>query len=379
MLRKYTTLPHHHPSPLLTNKLFRNREFTTGDIVIKTPKRRRSWIPVSQGAGALITEELSTQFSPQLRFDAANYSSLDHTYPEATPRDDTNRSRDSSAVLRTPQTPQERISVPQRSQTQESNRSYASLRVDPLDNRNTTRSRSKSKSKSKSKQGQKSHGKKSSSTTVKSNNRDKLVKVSKNPLKQLDQSELNVPDIQDADIPENIKILRLPTSSARLTSIDVMIHYLTSLTPESTNSKHQHFEQFNDLNEEYLGKVLDLNLTNNKLVSDLKEVKIMKADLRAQLFEIKDEINKNMQRVEKVRKKYAAMRVKVHQKRKIKQQLQSLKSDQGKSQDKSDFSKIIEDLNVLNNTLDPNWGLMDKLKAVNEKLYNLDQRLGNHS
>lgn len=105
----------------------------------------------------------------------------------------------------------------------------------------------------------------------------------------------------------------------------------------------------------------------------------MKADLRAQLFEIKDEINKNMQRVEKVRKKYAAMRVKVHQKRKIKQQLQSLKSDQGKSQDKSDFSKIIEDLNVLNNTLDPNWGLMDKLKAVNEKLYNLDQRLGNHS
>lgn len=165
-----------------------------------------------------------------------------------------------------------------------------------------------------------------------------------------------------------VRISRLPTSSARLTSIDIV---LQTLMDALTNEEGKHFQTFQKLNKNHLNKLLDLNLTNNYYLYKLRDLKNEKANLRNDLFSKNREINENLMKLETLRNQYNQVREKIRKKREIHEKLESLpKSITSISTNESIVTKI----NKLNNIVDPNWGILDKLKEINSKFLELDQQ-----
>ncbi|CCH45121.1 Telomere length regulator protein [Wickerhamomyces ciferrii] len=387
----------------LTKQIFQNAlkkyndrlptDLTTGnDIVIKTPKTRRSsshstqkshkasraavtpkWVPVSQDSGALITEELSLANSP------------------ITPRESIQKTK--KIKQRKPVTPKQNIIEeyePRISQNVSKN-----LNV-------KTKSQSKPKPKLKKvvdKQDSKLKPKPKPKTKTKPIKKEPILKPQKSKTKVFDRAsnyneeiededededfyenyenrfQANLPndESQDEDLDDTyslgskeIKISRLPTSTARLTSLDLV---LQSLNESLENETESHFKNFQNLNKSYFNKTLDLNLTNNNHINKLKDIKFEKQQLRKDLFDTRQEINENLRNLEKIRLKYNQTKQKIKTKKKINDSLNNLPNKDSLNTNDS----ILIKLNNLNNIIDPNYGLLEKLKQLNSKFYEVEE------
>lgn len=316
----------------LTNAYFiiSSRQLATNDIVIKTPKRSRKsrpntpkWIPVSQDSGALITDELSQLHSPISR----------NTRPPRTPKDKINEEYEP------------RVKKPK----------AKPKKVKPRKVEVKPKTKTKTKPKSKRKK-------------VEPQPDNDLVNDLDDDQDQDFDNAQEESDIELDDLYVNgtmeVKISRLPTSSIRLTSIDII---LQSLNDALTHEDGKHFQIFQKLNKLHLNKILDLNLTNNHYLYKLKDLKSTKLDLRNELFDKRQEINENLVKLENLRNQYN----KVHQLIKTKKQIIGKLNNLSKSSSDNNDS-ILMKLNKLNNIVDPNWGILDKLKEINSKFHELD-------
>lgn len=342
---------------------------TTGnnDIVIKTPKRRGSssksrsrlgtpkWVPVSQDTGALITEELSLAHSPITRLD----QSTSPRVRKPTKKKTTSSKSKTTRKQTTPKTPNNRI--------------YQDY--EPRVNSDGVESGSKPHQKVKA--NNKSKIKSKQQGNERSDRFDKSQRKELEPEREAeedysendedfadDESDLELDDLYVNGTIE-VRISRLPTSNARLTSIDII---LQSLNDALSNEAGVHFQNFRKLNANHLNKILDLNLNNNYYLYKMRDLKVEKRNLRSDLFDKKQEINENLMKLEKLRNQYNEVRDIIKTKRNITEKLENLpKEDDGVPHD-----SILNKLNRLNNIVDPNWGILDKLKEINSKFLEMD-------
>jgi hypothetical protein len=154
-----------------------------------------------------------------------------------------------------------------------------------------------------------------------------------------------------------IQISRLPTTSQRLTALDIVIHTLKG-------ASNPRIHEFHELNYEHLREILDLNMVNNHYAYQINDSKLDKQALRAEILRIRKEISSYNAQLGQLRNEYAEIRQLVMMKWKLKHK-----------RTVSDRDGIMSKLNKLNQVLDPGWNLMDKLKALNEKLRAVDSSM----
>lgn len=184
---------------------------------------------------------------------------------------------------------------------------------------------------------------------------DKIYKT--NNKKSISEStDLN---INNVEISKDIKIYRIKTSNLKLSSIDLINHYFNQLIPNNSPI----FKKFKSITNSNLLNLLDLNISNNKKIIKLKNLNSIKLNKRKNLYMIKNKINDNYNKLEKLRQVYQKLKQKSRIDRKIESKLIELNNQTEQNQ-----QNINENLNNLNPIFDPNWGLFDKLKQINEKL-----------
>jgi hypothetical protein len=154
-----------------------------------------------------------------------------------------------------------------------------------------------------------------------------------------------------------IQISRLPTTSQRLTALDIVIHTLRG-------ASNPRIREFHELNDEHLREILDLNMVNNHYAYQINDSKLDKQALRAEILGIRKEISSYNAQLGQLRNEYAEIRQLVMMKWKLKHK-RTVNHRDG----------IMPKLNKLNQVLDPGWNLMDKLKALNEKLRAVDSSM----
>lgn len=350
-----------------SNSASSSRQLTTGnDIVIKTPKRRRTststsrsrsqhvtpkWVPVSQDSGALITEELSMAYSPVMHMESQTTTTTTKTTPKIRSpkkkKSTTSKHRVTKKPPQTPRTPQDKI-----------NEEY-----EPRVAADTSRKVKSTKSKSKKSKTSKAKAKEPEPMEEEEDDDDDEEYQDRAQGDIGGESDNEVDDLYQHGTTE-VKISRLPTSSARLTSIDIVLQQLN----DSLSIEHgKHFQTFQKLNKNYLDQVLDLNLTNNYYLYKLRDLKSEKTHLRSELFDKKQEINENLMNLEKLRNKYNKVREILLKRRKINENLEKIKTPSSSNQ------SILSKLNKLNNIVDPNWGILDKIRELNSKFVELDE------
>lgn len=322
--------------------------------MIKTPKRRRSssrsksqnitpkWVPVSQDSGALITEELSIAHSPIMNME--NTPNIRRS-PKKKKKSTTSKNRVTKKPPQTPKTPQDKI-----------NEEYEPR----VTSGGSRRMKSKSKQITKSSKARAKEPEPINDYDNDDNDDDDDEEYAQEDAGG--ESDIEVDDLYQHGTTE-VKISRLPTSSARLTSIDIVLQHLD----DSLSNEHgKHFQTFQKLNKIYLNKILDLNLTNNYYIYKLRDLKNEKTIIRNDLFDKRQEINENLINLEKLRNKYNQLREVLLKRRKINENLENLvvpiKDD-----------SILFKLNKLNNIIDPNWGILDKIRELNSKFSELDE------
>ncbi|KAH3680376.1 hypothetical protein WICPIJ_008292 [Wickerhamomyces pijperi] len=190
-----------------------------------------------------------------------------------------------------------------------------------------------------------------------------------------------------------IKISRIPTSSSRLTFIDVLIHYLKESVP-----KYKYYEKDPELFRKFtnnvvmeLEEILDLTLANNEHLSELRNIKADKNELRREILEITNQSNQLTNDIKQLRAEYRVLNRNKNRLEDIDNHIHALKRKHGvnddthehdNDSDSSDETDTVESqgrielimaVNKLNKVIDPNYGLLEKLKRVNKKLQTIEQ------
>lgn len=215
---------------------------------------------------------------------------------------------------------------------------------------------------------------------------------------QSDEAAAPDSDFSDADADEVlyglrkssvIKISRIPTSSSRLTFIDVLIHYLKEAVPtyKDYEKDPELFKKFTQSVVFELEEILDTSLANNHLLSEIREINREKDDLRRQILEFTNSSNELNAEISKLRAEYRILKKNLNDVKEIDDYIDDLKSqhdNEGDEDNESDANAKLNDtseqttsflmnVNKLNKVVDPNYGLFEKLKRVNKKLQTIDQ------
>ena len=156
-----------------------------------------------------------------------------------------------------------------------------------------------------------------------------------------------------------VRISRLPTSSARLTSVDLVIHLLQS-------SSAFRCKALVGATVEHLLDILDLNMVNNHYSYKIQDLQNEKKSLRREILRVREEVSRKSSQLEQQRLRYSRLRKLLCAKWRFNGKLETTKTQVR--------PQILERLNRLNNVYDPHWNLVTRLSLLNEKLQELDQQ-----
>lgn len=300
----------------------------------------------------MITEELSLRHSPLLKRFGGDLDELDlsrayyndYGHDDA---DDVHNADDANVPDEGPSTPHQRLEAVYQPGD---NKSVVSSKATPVKKRKTERIEKPNRAKKKNN---------------KQLEQDSTELTPSAPSPEYFEPDDELPTEFDLDYagPKDIQISRLPTSSQRLTAIDLVLHILDHRTPTSKT-----FQKFAQLNEIHLSEILDLNMVNNHYVYQIQDLKMDKQDLRAEILQIRKQISEKSVQLEKTREEYNKIRKLLAARWRIKHKLDKCK-------DVEPQWDITKKLNNLSNLLDPNWNIVDKLKELNGRLASIDSQI----
>ncbi|KAH3675846.1 hypothetical protein WICMUC_002492 [Wickerhamomyces mucosus] len=166
-----------------------------------------------------------------------------------------------------------------------------------------------------------------------------------------------------------IQITRLPTSSTRLTFLDLIPHYLSQsiISQRSYDENIYIWNKFLKINRFEINQLIDLNMVNNYYIYKLRDFTKEKFEIRNNLFLIGEDVNKLNKDIKILRNKYHNLK----SNKLINQN--SIVIDNLKDNELEKEIITLDNINKLSEIVNPGFGLLNKLQTLNEKLYYIDK------
>ncbi|VEU23930.1 DEKNAAC105170 [Brettanomyces naardenensis] len=207
-----------------------------------------------------------------------------------------------------------------------------------------------------------------------------------------------------------IKYRRMPANKTKLITVDVIGQILSdcfskkSLGKLSSKFQEEGVDQkkfakflanYRSFINDYFDSLIDLQLSNNLILYDLSAVNREKNQCRLKIFDTREELNENNIKMTSIRQNYLQLRKRYDEKLKVYNKLLELqrlqRKEQGNGEDvgestigsssqalgsstQSLMATVKYGLANLKKVSTPGYGLVDKLKAVNEQMEEIISR-----
>lgn len=135
-------------------------------------------------------------------------------------------------------------------------------------------------------------------------------------------------------------------------------------------------ESFHHLVGQHFNKIIDTNLSNNSLLNQISKASGEKKELRQRIFTVREEHSKLLEEIETVRMEFRQQKEKHQLMSTVEEDLTRLKQgsvQQGATE--NPFDELELKLAHLSKVINPQYGIMQRLKTLNARLNVLDERL----
>lgn len=176
-----------------------------------------------------------------------------------------------------------------------------------------------------------------------------------------------------------IKLTRLNnTSNHQVLAVDIVSQIVSEfiLNSELEQVNQEVLNSFHHLVGQHFNKIIDTNLSNNNLLNQVSKANGEKKELRQKIYNVRKDHSQLLEEIETVRMEFRQKKEKHQLLSTVEEELTRLKQQVPQDNATEDpFDELELKLADLSKVINPQCGIMQKLKTLNTRLSMLDEKL----